>query len=79
MMQPWENGKNSNFRPSLGPQKFFPWVLPRQWNNVPSYQPMQCSGKLMNQTLKKKKKQPNFGPDFGPFDPPNFFCRFYLN
>ena len=28
MMQPWENGKNSNFGPNLVPQNFFSWVLP---------------------------------------------------
>ena len=28
MMQPWENDKNPNFRHSLGPPKFFVWVLP---------------------------------------------------
>ena len=40
---------------------------------------MQFTGKLMNQTWENDEK-PNFGPDFGPFDPnlgpQNFFDGF---
>ena len=27
-MEPQGNGHSLNIRPNLGPQKFFPWVLP---------------------------------------------------
>ena len=41
MIQPWENGKNPNFGTSLGPPKFFLWVLPlivvRQSSKLSSY------------------------------------------
>ena len=30
-MQPWENGRNTNFGPNLGPPKFFSLVLSSSW------------------------------------------------
>ena len=79
MMQPCENGKNSNFRPSLGPPRLFPWVLAllvdRQCSKLSSY----AMFRETNEPNLKKRKKTNFGPDFGPFGPPNFFCRSYLN
>ena len=135
MMQPRENGKNSNFRPNLEPPKFFSWVLllltvkqcsklssyaissktnKQNLKNdknlilghirakfappppphffailpllvtdiVPSYHSMQFKEKLMNQTWENNKK-PNFGPDFGLFDPhwspKNFFWQVHLD
>ena len=67
MMKPWENGKNPNFVPSLGPPKFFPWALPlvvaKQCYKLPSYA---ISSKTNGPNLKKWQK-PNFGSDFGPF------------
>ena len=49
---PWENGTNANFRPSLGPPKFFPWVLPLLVVR-------QCS-KLSSHTISSKSNGPNF-------------------
>ena len=65
MMQPRENGKNPNF----GPPKFFSWVSPllvvRQCPKLSSYATLR---KTNGANLKNNKK-PNFGLDFGPFDP----------
>ena len=79
MMQPRENGKNPNF----GPPKFFSWVSPllvvRQCPKLSSYATLR---KTNGANLKNNKK-PNFGLDFGPFDPnvprpplPTFFVSF---
>ena len=62
VMQPWENGKNPDFRPNLDPWNLFSWILPLL--DVPSYHPFKFMRKLMNQTLKNDEK-PNFGPNFG--------------
>ena len=51
IMQPWENGKNPNFRLNLGHQNFFSWVSP----------PLvlkQCS-KLSSYVIKRKAHEPN--------------------
>ena len=65
MMQPRENGKNPNF----GSPKFFSWVSPllvvRQCPKLSSYATLR---KTNGANLKNNKK-PNFGLDFGPFDP----------
>ena len=50
-----------------------------QLDIAPSYHPLQVKGKLINQTWENGKK-PNFGPNFGLFDPNldpwNFFAAF---
>ena len=51
MMQPWENGKNPNFGPSLGPPKFFPRVLPLLVVR-------QCS-MLSSHAISRKTNRPN--------------------
>ena len=71
MNQTWENDEKPNFRPNfgqnVGPQNLFcgfylHWYL----DIVPSYQPMQFLGKLLNQTWRNDKK-PNFGYNFDLF------------
>ena len=56
MMQPRENGKNSNFRPNLEPPKFFSWVLllltVKQCSKLSSYA---ISSKTNKQNLKNDK------------------------
>ena len=66
--------KTPNFRrdfgqfvPNLHPQNFIRGFFLYLWLDiVPSYHPMQCTGKLMNETW-ENDKQPNFGPDLGLF------------
>ena len=57
MTQPWENGKNPNFKPNLGPQNFFSRVLPllivRQCSKLSSYA---ISRKINEPNLKKWQK-----------------------
>ena len=56
-MQPWGNGKNSNFAYDLGSSKFFPLVLPllvvRQCSKLSSYA---ASRKANELNLKKWQK-----------------------
>ena len=71
-MQPSENGKNHNFRPNLGPQKFCSWILPflRQCRKLSSYA---ISRETNEPNLKKGLKKPltlglilvSFGPTLG--------------
>ena len=51
MMQPGENGKNSNFGPNLAPPKFFSWILPLLVVR-------QCS-KLSSYAISRKTNEPN--------------------
>ena len=74
MIQTQENGKKSHFVPDLGPlgpnsdrQNFF-IELVRQLDFVPSYHPMKCEEKRINQTWENSKK-PNFGLRLGSFGP----------
>ena len=57
IMQPWENGKNPNFGATLGPPKFFLWVLPvlvvMQYSKLSSYA---ISKKTNKANLKKLQK-----------------------
>ena len=67
--------------PNLGLQDFFRDIYLYYLDVVPSYHPMQFTGKLMNQTWENGKK-PDFRSDFGSFSPnlgpKNIFCRFCL-
>ena len=58
------------FWPNVGPQNFFPWVLPLldviNFYKLPLYA---ISRKTNEPNLKKWQKNPSFGVDFGPFDP----------
>ena len=70
MMQPWENGKNPNFRPNLPPSPpkkilsgALTLVVLRQWSKLSSYP---ISRKTNDHTWKNDKKL-NFRPDFGIF------------
>ena len=56
MMQLWVNGKNPNFGPNLRTQKIFSWVC-SLLVVTQSYNTMQFSGKLTNQTWKNDKKK----------------------
>ena len=88
MNQIWESKKNPIILdPILAclvliwAHKIFLEVLPSQVVDiVPTYHPMQFTGKLMNQIWENNK--PNFGLDFGLFGPnlglQNFFWGFYL-
>ena len=51
MMEPRENGKNSNFRPSLGHPKFSSWILLLLLVR-------QCS-KLSSYAISRKTNEPN--------------------
>ena len=81
MLQPWENFKNPNFGPSLGPPIFL-WVLPlqvvRQCSRLSSYA---ISRKTNEPNLKKWQKTLILGPILGYFAQiwtPNIFCVFYI-
>ena len=67
-MQPWEKPK---FRIQFGSSKFFfmsfTSTTSRTIFQAIILRNFQTNEKLMNQTWKKTKKQPNFGPDFGQF------------
>ena len=71
-MQLLENGKNPNFRLSLYPPKFLPWVLPllvvRQCPKLSSYA---ISRKINGPNFKKMTKN-----QMHKFGPPNFFAGF---
>ena len=57
MMIAWENGKNPNFGPILGPPKiFYEFYHYKYFGNFPSYHPMQFPGKLIDQAFKKWQK-----------------------
>ena len=81
MMQTWENGKNTNFKPNVALPIFFREFSLYYLYIIPSYHPIQFKGKLMNQTWDNYEKY-NFGPNFGLFGPhlghKTFFCGFYL-
>ena len=81
MLQPWENFKNPNFGPSLGPPIFL-WVLPlqvvRQCSRLSSYA---ISRKTNEPNLKKWQKTLILGPILGHFTQiwtPIIFCVFYI-
>ena len=61
MMQPWENGKNPDFRPNLRLQNFFSWVLPllvvRQYSKLSSY------------AISRKTNEQNLKYTWNKFDP----------
>ena len=68
------------FDKNVGPQNLFPeFYLYKLLDIVPSYHHVHFKEKLMNQTW-EHSKQPNFGPNFGLFDPnlglQNFFRGF---
>ena len=71
-MQPWENGENPNFKPTLDPQFFFHKFY--QLDIVSSYHPIQFKGKLMNQIWENGKKH-NLMPDFSLNLGPKMFLR----
>ena len=71
-----------SFGPNLGPQFFaVGFTSTSKLDIVSSYHPMQCKGKLMNQTWENNKKH-NFGPDFGLFSPnsdPKIFLAGFIS
>ena len=82
LMQPWENSKNPNFGPNLGPQEIFFMVLPqlvlRQCSKLSSYA---ISRKANKPNLKKQQKtqfQAQFLPALAQIWSQKFFCGFYL-
>ena len=67
--------------PTCAPKTFFMGFTSTSIYIALSYHLMQFKGKPINRTW-ENGKGPNFGADFGLFDPnldpKNFFCEFYL-
>ena len=81
-MQPWENVKNPNLGPNLGPPKFSSWVLPllvfRQCFKLSSYK---ISWKTNEPNMKKMTRILIWGPILAHLPQiwaPQFFLFFYL-
>ena len=69
MMQPWENGKNSNFGPNLVPPKIF-FIGFTSTSSWAMFQAIILFNFLENEwtKLEKMTKKLDFGPHFSPFD-----------